>query len=187
MKIPKYKLSILIPSLSTRTHYLTSLLSVLNQQMTEEVEILILIDNGVKNIGKKRNELLKQSQGEYIVFIDDDDSVAYSFVDDVLEATKTGVDYISYGQCFHNVQTKEKKDVISHIGAKWENLPELAVRGVMHVCPTRRELALQVKFPEAQQYGEDVVWGKEMDKVCKTEYLINKMLYYYEWRRIKTD
>jgi len=63
----------------TRRGTLNRLLNLLNQQMTIEfkkkVEILINIDDGSKQVGTKRNEILDSASGKYVCFIDDDDMV----------------------------------------------------------------------------------------------------------------
>ena len=81
-------LSILIPTMPKRLGLLKRLLNVLNPQVTDEVEILTHSDDGRIPTGRKRNDLIKQAQGQYVVFIDDDDIVADTYVSDILKAAK---------------------------------------------------------------------------------------------------
>ena len=70
---PTHKLSILIPSIDERKNLLAELMGALRPQKTDNVEFLVMTDNGQMSIGQKRNMLLGQSHGEYVAFVDDDD------------------------------------------------------------------------------------------------------------------
>ena len=88
------KLSILVPTLDSRSLYLSMMLSSLEGQLTPEVEVLTEIDRGEKTIGEKRNILLERATGDYISFVDDDDIVAYDYVDSILRAIETSPDVV---------------------------------------------------------------------------------------------
>ena len=65
-----YKLSILIPTLSSRADQCMSLVDKMLDQVekgnyTGFIEIVTLYDNGEKTIGTKRNELIQMAKGEY--------------------------------------------------------------------------------------------------------------------------
>ena len=80
-------LSILIPSLPERIHLLSSVLSDLHEQSKgKPVEVLVLTDNRHRTTGQKRNQLIGLAQGRFISFVDDDDSVAADYVDQILES-----------------------------------------------------------------------------------------------------
>jgi len=59
------KLSILIPTVVGREHLLERLRSVLNPQLTEDVEVIEQKDNKEISIGRKRQTLLEKAAGEY--------------------------------------------------------------------------------------------------------------------------
>ena len=106
------KLSIIIPFYNTPA-YTDELLTVLDKQITDDVEV-ILIDDGSKEPykpdyswlrvirtrnggqGKARNRGLKEAGGEYIQFIDSDDMVPEYFVEKLLEKIPEGADLIEY-------------------------------------------------------------------------------------------
>lgn len=76
----KYKLSILIPTLSSRANQCMSLVDKMLDQVEKGnyiglVEIVTLYDDGKKSIGTKRNELIQMAKGDYVCFIDDDDDI----------------------------------------------------------------------------------------------------------------
>src|SRR5690606_33962771 len=94
------KLSILVPSTHTR---FKSFLPKIHDQLYEQyerlaadqrdqVEILYLVDNKKVMLGTKRNQLIDLAQGEYVVFVDDDDRIEPDYIETLLEATKTGKD-----------------------------------------------------------------------------------------------
>jgi len=73
-------LSILIPTLKSRAAMYQRTAQHLNAQIKslenpEEVEVLAYIDNREKTTGYKRNILLERAKGQFVVFVDDDDSL----------------------------------------------------------------------------------------------------------------
>lgn len=106
------KLSIIIPYYNTE-EYTNELLKVLDNQITDEVEV-ILIDDGsdhefipkyewltvirTNNQGqsKARNLGINSSVGDYIQFIDSDDMVSENFIEKILQATEEGKDLIEF-------------------------------------------------------------------------------------------
>ena len=106
------KLSIVIPYYNTE-EYTNELLAVLDNQITNEVEV-ILIDDGsdhefipkyewltvirTNNQGqsKARNLGINSSVGEYIQFIDSDDMVSEDFIEKILKATEEKKDLIEF-------------------------------------------------------------------------------------------
>jgi Glycosyl transferase family 2. len=78
-------LSILIPTLEIRQRQFYKLYEELNRQITEnslddEVELLYFSDKEEHSIGFKRNTLIEEAKGEFVAFIDDDDSVSNDYV-----------------------------------------------------------------------------------------------------------
>lgn len=104
------KLSIIIPYYNVK-QYTDELLSVLNAQMSDDVEV-ILVDDGspepytsgfewltviwIKHGGpsKARNAGLNICIGEYITFIDSDDIVAKDYIETILKHIEKDPDYI---------------------------------------------------------------------------------------------
>ena len=104
------KLSIITPYYKT-LEYTKELAKVLEPQLTPEVE-WIIIDDGCHeteldkikakvihlpvpsgNASKPRNVGLENAKGEYIAFIDSDDSVSKDYIQKILEKTKEEWDY----------------------------------------------------------------------------------------------
>ncbi len=173
----EYRLSILICSIKGREKKLNRLLEDLKIQQTEDVEILVEIDNKRMTIGAKRNKLLKKAKGDYIAFIDDDDMVSVNYVVKILEALKTNPDCCSLEgllirpghkyKFLHSIQYKE-----------WFSKNDIYYRCPNHLNSVRRDIVLQIGFPKINN-GEDKDYSLRLQKLLKTESKIKGILYYY--------
>lgn len=179
------KLSILIPSLNRRKHYLDRLMGILDPQTNHEVEILINVDDGEKSIGTKRNELLMQATGDYVAFVDDDDIVEPYYVEEILKAVETGPDVVGIhllhvedgtlrGLTYHSLKYTHWWDEVNNEQPHLRNY----YRNPNHLNPIKREYALQVGFPEIN-FGEDKDYSYNILKYLKTEMYIDKPVYHY--------
>ena len=180
------KLSILIPSLTSRNESLGELLYTLNNQQTDEVEVLLEIDNGEASIGAKRNKLLQRAKGEYISFIDDDDMISRHYIKEALEGIRWGVDCISLRGVItfdgknpeifeHSIQYKEYKTNTTGL-IKYERYPN-------HLNVIKSSIAKQFTFPEIN-HGEDTDFATQIYKsgLIKTEHFIDEVLYHYQYK-----
>lgn len=177
-------LSILIPTLEERKHYLERLLSVINAQNTDGVEIIIEKDNKEKSIGEKRNILLEKSSAKYIAFIDDDDLISFDYISKVKNACIGDPDVIGMhllhyensllrGLTYHSLRYSkwwEERDTTSGLMRYYRN-PN-------HLNPVKRDLALKVKFPSISM-GEDKEYSKQLLPLLKTETYVYEPIYYY--------
>ena len=177
-------LSILICTLEERKEQLDKLLRHLRSQIInpDEVEILINSDNREKTTGAKRNELLEQAKGKYILFIDDDDWVPEYFINELLKASESGADcFATNGIMFYvlkniSIQFFFSKDYTDH--TLWVGNKPIYIRRTNHISPVKRELALQAGFPDITIH-EDTVYSERLNRFLKTEYLIEKPMYEY--------
>jgi len=177
--------SILIPSLASRGKQRSKLIEVLEQHRSVEVEILTDIDNGIKPIGQKRNDLLRRSSGDYVAFIDDDDMVSDDYVPRILEGIGTGPDCIGMKVEMTSDGNNPEIGICSIQNKKWYSENDIDnpgrkiyYRTPHHLCPVRREIALSVGFPETN-HGEDREYSIGILPQLKSEFMINKVLYYY--------
>lgn len=93
------KLSILICSLQKRLQKFDALCAHLQQQANKypnQVEVLWLGDNKTMSVGEKRNKLLTISKGQYVCFVDDDDWVADTYVERIMQGIATNADCICF-------------------------------------------------------------------------------------------
>lgn len=180
-------LSILICSLESREKELASLLNELNSQTAFKyegiVETIAMVDNRQKSTGAKRQRLLEQAKGEYIVFIDDDDEVPYYYVEEMLKACHSGCDCVA----IHGIMTTDGKDEIRwRLSKDYDNItihPQgrpLYLRKTNHITAVKREHALKAGFPDKSN-AEDKAYSEAVNKYLKTEYTIDKPMYHYKF------
>lgn len=178
-------LSILICTLQGREGYLSRLLQSLAPQRRDDVEILVESDAGFISTGKKRNILLQRSTGKYVVFIDDDDEIADTYVSDILKAAEQDPDVIVFNGIMTTNGTDERKWYISkEYGYEAKN--GAYYRYPNHIVPIRRSIAIQFAFQDIK-IGEDYLWATAIhnSKLLQTEVKIEKELYHYQFRTNK--
>jgi len=173
-------LSILIATIPQRKQELESLMTSLNKQKNKFVEIIIDGDTGY-NIGVKRNKLLQQAQGKYIVFIDDDDHISDNYVHEILKACKTNPDCIGISGFMTTNGGNKRKWHISRRFGKWFFSGGIYYRTPNHISPVKREIALQVGFPNIP-FGEDMEYSKRILPLLKTEAIVQGDLYHYDYK-----
>ncbi len=179
---PMHKLSILIPSLEERKPKLEQLKAELaNQIGKRNVEVLSLSDNRQMSIGQKRNMLLTQSTGEYVAFVDDDDTVSPDYIEKVLNALTKNPDCSSltgeivfsdgYSRPFiHSLRYTQWID--DHEGKVYYRPPN-------HLNAVRRAIAVQVGFPPWNS-GEDRSFSMGIRHYLKKEEWIEGVIYNYK-------
>jgi GT2 family glycosyltransferase len=176
------KLSILICSLSSRADKLQRLMTVLQPQVNDSVEVLIKTDNGEIAIGAKRNLLLEEATGDYIVFVDDDDLVSEDYVKKILEAIESNPDCCGI-QGIITFQGQGPRMFIHSLKYKeWFEQNNIYYRCPNHLNPVKREIALQVKFPETN-FGEDKDYSTRLFPLLKEERFISGVVYHYLYEK----
>lgn len=186
------KLSILIPTINTRRN--TFLPRILDQVYSQydklkdkdEVEILVLMDNKTIVLGDKRNLMIQQAKGDYVVFVDDDDRISEDYIESILEATKENSDVITFNS---EVSLNKKQSKICYFSNKYledKNRPDLYERIPNHICATKREIAQKVKFP-SKTFQEDTAYSILLKPLLKTETNIPRVLYYYDFNTETTE
>jgi len=197
------KLSILIPTLPDRQDKLDELLQLLRKQthiLTTDytegedyfirreynplLEILILSDKKKYSIGWKRNKLLKEADGEYVCFIDDDDKVSENYFNVLFNGIDLSVDCCSLrGHYFtdgtfdgvfeHSIKYEAYKTTPNEI--KYERFPN-------HLNCIKSVIAKKFKFPE-KNHGEDTDWATQIHKsgLIEKEHYIDQVIYYYHY------
>jgi glycosyltransferase involved in cell wall biosynthesis len=150
-----------------------------------EIEILF-DDSPIDTIGEKRNRLLDRAAGEYVCFIDDDDSVSTDYIKLLMEAIESECDCASLKgeitidggkpEIFeHSLKYKEWKTNPQESEIRYERFPN-------HLNLCRASIAKQFKYPE-KNHGEDYDWSTQVHKsgLLKTEYYIERVIYYYKY------
>jgi glycosyltransferase involved in cell wall biosynthesis len=175
-------LSILILTLPTRIESYSNLIKNLNKQIIEnnlinQVQILSLCDTKEISVGEKRNILLQKSVGRYVCFIDDDDLISDDYVIKIINATHFDTDVITFcGDYIENGVTTPFSISLRHRGNY--NHPNIFYRLPNHLCPVKREIALQCHFTH-KNFGEDSDYANMINNHLRNEYHLIDKLYFY--------
>lgn len=189
------KLSILIPSLISRTEQCANLCQQLHIQLNalnyqNEMEILKDVRGSEVSIGEKRNRLLERATGSYISFFDDDDLPGPNYLKHIFEGINLKVDCCSLKgiittdgqnkQIFeHSLKYNAWKENISPALVKYERYPN-------HLNCIKTEIAQLFTFPESN-FGEDKAWSDALFKsgLLKSEHYIDEIIYNYLYKTHK--
>lgn len=185
------KLSILVCSvIGRRNTFLPSILESLNSQIegVSDVELLVLIDNKTRMLGIKRNDLVFMAQGDYVVFVDDDDKISPDYVSSLLSAIDKakGADVItfkvnvslngeSFKPCYYS------KDFVQDF-----NEADRYCRLPNHIMCIKKDLCINTPY-EPILYGEDSAFSKDLKPKLTSEYFIDKFLYEYHYNLQTTE
>lgn len=185
-------LSVLIPTLPDRKNFLFDLLDELHYQMEYwdvESEVEIIIDDTEKHlsIGAKRQRLLEKANGEYIVFIDDDDMILNDYLWVIVSGIKSDKpDVVSFnGYMTTNGKNREnfkiRKD-FPYITIKDTSGKNEYLRYNNHLSPIKREIALKIGYKDLS-FAEDYDYAKRLkdSSLIKTEYYFDGDLYHYKY------
>lgn len=193
------KLSILV--CSTQNRYNTFLPKILQQlfdqekalpfQYFGEVEIIAMVDNKCRMLGTKRNDLLKMAQGDYVVFVDDDDRISDDYVLQLVEATNVMADVIVFQVsvsingaepkiCYYsNKYTEDYNQTMGKMVIAYHRLPN-------HIMAVKKALALKTMYKDILK-GEDADYSKRLLRLLETQYVIDKVLYHYDYSDENTE
>lgn len=187
-------LSILVCSVHTRYKTFLPLIqeqiwqqyATLSPEDQDRIEILILSDNKKRMLGEKRNDLVHLAKGKYVQFIDDDDRIAPDMFQKLLDATASNADVITH---LAEVTINGKNKKICRYSKNYQkdyNLPSEYRRLPNHICCVKRDLSIQVPYPNIV-YGEDAPYAAKLKPLLQTEHAINEVLYYYDYNSQTTE
>lgn len=174
----------MILSLPTRLHLLSELVNELeNQSNGLPVEILYFGDSKSFPIGQKRNMLKQFAQGDYSCWVDDDDWITSDYITEILN----GIEYNTDVVCF-SVKITQGKDMKLHPkvhgayyslkNSSYKNQPNFKYSKPCHVHPIKHSIVSQYDFDECSYCKADIGWTDRINKELKTEYIIDKQLYF---------
>lgn len=147
------------------------------EQFPNQVEILTLIDNKVRSIGKQRQNLIDIAEGNYIVFIDDDDRVSDNYIEEILKGINNnpGTDvFVFDSDVLQNGKFWFRaKFSITHVPETWEN------RKPCHKHVFKASIARKHKYKD-MGWGEDVDWLSRVFEDLHNEVYLENILYFYD-------
>lgn len=179
-------LSILIATMPSRKDsfdLMMATISVQKLKLNERiVDVEIIIDDSMEyNIGTKRQKLLELANGDYIVYIDDDDRISPTYIQQILKATETKPDCIGMsGEITFDGHNKRNWHISKDYGY-WHERGSVYYRTPNHISPVRRELALQTGFKPIA-FAEDKDYSDRLLPLLKTEVKIDGVLYFYDYK-----
>lgn len=186
-------LSILIPTIPSRKEMFQSLVRELDRQagiLAEAHPTLGYVElrfedgqpflNGGMSIGKKRQTLVKEAQGKYLCFLDDDEDIAPNYVETLVRLCQRNADVVT----FRNLTKTDTYWTIVDLSLNYQvndqASPNFIVRRrPFHICPVRSEFAKLYSF-EDTNYGEDFNWMEKVLTHCTTEAHTEQVLHCYQ-------
>jgi hypothetical protein len=181
--------TIAILTVPGREKFLDRLMGVLEAQVEDApVEIITLKDNREKSIGEKRQMALDMCTTDYISFIDDDDLVASSYVDLIMEELK----FKPYGVGFRGIITGRNNiahEFVHKAHLPYSQKPEnyngtmVYTRPLNHLNPVMTSIAREIGYKHISD-GEDMDYAKRLDQsgLIKDNCFIDQFLYFYQFR-----
>lgn len=185
------KLSILIPTLKERKILFMTLLRVIKKQaeLCYKVhptlgEVEIIWDNSKKftegglSIGEKRQSLVNKANGDYLCFLDDDDTVSPDYIETLLRLCyqKNDVCTFSSFSKLDNYWLLVNMSLFNKTND--QSKPGIIKRLPWHICPVKSVYAKKVKFQNSN-YGEDWQWFSEVLRMCTSESHTDAILHQY--------
>lgn len=168
-------LSICIPTVPPRESLLSRLLFTIQEQQTDEVEVLVY--PGRDAMGDKLNAMYAAASGTYVVAVDDDDLVADDYCHTVPDALG-GIDFLGYkiactrnGRWYNSFTHRPDLDP----DAGWDT----TFRGVTPKCPVRADIARAHRF--GNEYTADRSWSQAVARDVHSWRYLDRHLYTYCW------
>jgi glycosyltransferase involved in cell wall biosynthesis len=183
-------LTILIPTLPDRKEFLDRLMTKIQDQATDEIEVMI-DDDTIATTGAKRNRLIDQCETEWCVFIDDDDLIADDYIEKHLRILRNypKTDAIGFkGKITTN--GRNSQDFIIKVGLNYvedkSTGKTVYLRPINHICVIRTEIARKVRFPDLI-FAEDYDYAIRLAEsgLIKDHEFIDEFMYYYLYRSQK--
>lgn len=182
------KLSILICTLPEERSQqkLLRLRGILGPQISafdESVEVRHHIEDRTMPTGTKRNQLIANCDGEYFCFVDDDDILAPTYVEDILKALESNPDCVTFNG-WMTTDGKARVDFIIKLGEEYVERNGKYYRWPNHLAIMKKSLVQHIQF-EPITMGEDYIWSKQIRDLglLKTSVHIEKDLYHYDFEQ----
>lgn len=183
--------SILVATLGQRRERFKRLVDILAPQLDRAngaVELVAYWNVGQIPLAEIRQTLIENAYGMYSSFIDDDDTVPYYFVDEVLNAIEKFYaghderypDYVGWQMQTYTDGEPLKPTFHSLRYDRWWDDLAGYYRDVSHLNPVlrRRVLEAGVNFRRAQP-PEDVAWADQLRGHLSTEAYVDRVMYHY--------
>lgn len=172
------KVSVLVSSIVERqAYYLKRMLSILEPQLTSDIELVIETDNRELSVGAKQQILLGRAKGDYICYVDEDDIIPAYYISEILKAIESQPDCVG----INGIITHDEKNPFPFYNSiqydHWYSDDKGHYRCPNHINPVKRKLATQSHFESV--YHADYEYSMILRPLLKTEVVIDKCMYFY--------
>ena len=168
------RLSICIATMDRRESLLSRMLWGLQSQPGLGGAFEILVYGGIVRVGEKLDSMFAEARGSHVVFFGDDDYVTADYMSTVLPLLD--VDFVGH----RLIQTVDGRYAASFAHDARYKSWRGPIRGVTPIMPIRRELALQVPFPDGYEGDKD--WSLQVGELVETSTFVDKVLYFYDFQ-----
>ena len=180
-------LSVMIPVVPSRVEIAADLFDRIAAQAEGlDVEVLMLLDNKKRTVGKKREALVQITRGDYVAFVDDDDDVAENYIKSIVDHAHLKMDVIVFDTL---VSINGEPGVICKhdVGNPNEQYnPNGFKRNAWQMHAWRGDLARHTEFRDITN-NEDWPWCEQMLKSVTKSVKINEVLYHYRYNHETTE
>lgn len=212
------KLSIIIPIYNVEKYIAECLQSILNQH-SSSTEILCIDDGSTDSSGKicdkyseldnrikvihqankgvayARNLGVSLSKGEYIAWVDPDDTIDINWSTNIYNCINKDIDFIVFDYVLVKNNIKKYisyRDISGYLDTKiflYDILSDKKINSHLWRCVFKKKLFDKIRFPESTNIKEDYAVLPYVIKKAQTVYYIAKCLYYYNVRKnsLSTD
>jgi glycosyltransferase involved in cell wall biosynthesis len=147
-----------------------------------DIELLALFDNKKRQIGEKRDNMLSLANGEYLVFIDDDDRIAPEYIEVIMDTLYANpeTDCVVFDSI---VSIESQPGILCKYGIEFEYgyiLGGKEWRGKpAHTMVYKSSIAKSHRYTDMGA-GEDVDWVKRACQDIRVQTRIDRVLYFYD-------
>jgi hypothetical protein len=182
------KLSVCIATIPERTALFSGLLDIIGRGSMHWELVVDDRPRGSVSIGSKRQAMVEQCTGEYIVHLDDDDLVPPDYIATILQALETNPDCVGHFELIEGhgpvpLIAKWSKDAPGWVsGAKAMRQKVAYLRTPFHKTPIRADIVHTIGFMD-MHFGEDKDFSDRLrrSRLIRTEVFIPRVMYTYRY------
>ncbi len=145
-------------------------------------DFIEVIDRENSGVASARNRLLEAATGDYILFVDADDSIKPEMAEWMLaQAEKENADVVTCKICINGKWTNTgiNREILDKSTFIYKFIYHRELNGSLCNKLIRRELTKGVKFHPEISYGEDALFCWHVFQNCEKMIMTNKELYNY--------